>query len=266
MGRSYNVMVLQRKMFTRKSQHWIYNNRMVYDCFNDPFPAVFGFLALNLPPITIDDRPHPHKRARYTPNLLPAAIYVATENYVSNLTTPSDLLDLIPSGHPNTLYVMKKYVPLTFRVKRGYWCRKHGQIRCYKKIRFYFSICSDRKKKFYYCCEFYRIISETRNFFLEHQHYMSQLLGWLLCFLSSILYFISWTCFVLVFFLFHWSLPVIYHMSALIDHLILFFFNSLNACNDKTVIQNIYTVHIHEYNRLLKKVMILCKKKLPIAC
>ena len=35
-----------------------YNNRTVYDCFNNPFTADFGRPAMHLPPITIDDRPH----------------------------------------------------------------------------------------------------------------------------------------------------------------------------------------------------------------
>ena len=35
--------------------------------------------------------------------------------------------------------------------------------------------------------------------------------------IPSILYFTCWTRFVLVFFLFHWLLPVIFHMSALIE-------------------------------------------------
>ena len=33
-----------------------YNNRTVYDCFNNPFTAEFGSPTLNLPPITIDGR------------------------------------------------------------------------------------------------------------------------------------------------------------------------------------------------------------------
>ena len=33
-----------------------YNNRTVYDCFNNTFTAEFGSPALNLPPITIDGR------------------------------------------------------------------------------------------------------------------------------------------------------------------------------------------------------------------
>ena len=67
-----------------------YNSRKVYDCFNNPFTADFGIPATHLPPITIDDRPPPHKRARYTPNLLPDIISVASKNSVGNLTTPSN--------------------------------------------------------------------------------------------------------------------------------------------------------------------------------
>ena len=72
-----------------------YNNRTVYDCFNNPFPDDFGRPYLNPPPITIDDRPRLHKRYRYTPDLLPDNIYVASEKYVSTLTTPSVLPQLL---------------------------------------------------------------------------------------------------------------------------------------------------------------------------
>ena len=34
-----------------------YNNRTVYDCFNNHFTDEFSSPALHLPPITIDDRP-----------------------------------------------------------------------------------------------------------------------------------------------------------------------------------------------------------------
>ena len=157
-----------------------YNNRTFYDWFNNPFTSDFGSPDLHLPPITIDNRPRLHKRARYTPDLLPYAISVASEDYVSTLTTPSDSPDLLPSDDLNTLYVMKKYVPLKGGVNRGYYCRENGRIRCYRNTRFYCSTCSDNDKKFYYCRGFYRIISKTRTCFLEHQHSMSQLFGWLL--------------------------------------------------------------------------------------
>ena len=80
-----------------------YNNRTFYDCFNNPFTSDFGSPAMHLPPITIDDRPPRHKRARYAPNLLPATIYVASEKSVSNLTTPSDFPDIFPTDGLNTL-------------------------------------------------------------------------------------------------------------------------------------------------------------------
>ena len=67
-----------------------YNNRTVYDCFNNPFTADCGSPAMHVTPITIDDRPPPlHKRAQYAPYLIPAAISVASENSVNTLTTPS---------------------------------------------------------------------------------------------------------------------------------------------------------------------------------
>ena len=43
-----------------------YNDRTVYDCFNNPFTADCGSPAMHLPPITIDDSSRPNKRAWYT--------------------------------------------------------------------------------------------------------------------------------------------------------------------------------------------------------
>ena len=97
-----------------------YNNRMFYYCFNDPFTDDFGSLDFNLPPITFDDRTHPHKRALYTLDLLPANIFVASESYFITLTTPSDLPDIIPTDGPHTLHVIKIGVLVLGRVHRGY--------------------------------------------------------------------------------------------------------------------------------------------------
>ena len=107
-----------------------YNNRTVYDCFNIPFTADFGSPALHWPPIKIDDRSCLYKRARYTLDLLPAAIYGASENSVSTLTTPSDSPDILPSYDANTIHVMKKYVPFKGRVNRGFCYSKYTQIIC----------------------------------------------------------------------------------------------------------------------------------------
>ena len=97
-----------------------YNNRTFYDYLNNTFTDDFGSPSLNLPPITTDDRPHLHKRYHFTPDLLPAAISVASENYFSTLTALSDLPDLLPSDDHNTLHVMKKYEPYHGRLKIGY--------------------------------------------------------------------------------------------------------------------------------------------------
>ena len=72
-----------------------------------------------LPLITIDDRPRPYMRAGYDPDLIPAAIFVASEKYVSILTNPSDFPDLLPTDDTNTLHVLKKYVTLKGRVHIG---------------------------------------------------------------------------------------------------------------------------------------------------
>ena len=98
---------------------------------------------------------------------------VASENSVSTLNTPSDSPDILPNDDPNTLHVLKKDVPLNVRINRGYFFRKHGRIRCYKKIRFYCSTLSNEDKKFYYFHRFSRISLATETFFLEHQNSMS---------------------------------------------------------------------------------------------
>ena len=100
------------------------------------------------------------------------AISVAYENYIITLTTPSNSPDLLTNYDPNTLHVMKKYAPLKGSFNRGYFCRKHGLIRCYKNTRLYCYTFSNKDKRFYHCRGFSRIISETRTLLLEHQHSM----------------------------------------------------------------------------------------------
>ena len=114
-----------------------YNNRNFYDCLNNPFTADCVSPAMHLPTITINYRPPPPKRARYAPNLLPATIFVASEKSVITLTTPSDFPDILPTDGQKNFHVLKKGLPVNGLVHRGCCCRKHGQIRCYKKTRFY---------------------------------------------------------------------------------------------------------------------------------
>ena len=124
------------------------NNRTVYDYFNNPFTAYFGIPAMHIPPVTIEYRPPPHKRAQYAPDLLTVVISVSSENSIITLNTPSDYPGLLPTDDPNALHVIKKDVPLKGRFNRGYCSMKHGQIICYKKTRLYCSTFSDKDKKF----------------------------------------------------------------------------------------------------------------------
>ena len=70
-----------------------------------------NILYLNLPPITIDDRPRLDKRSHYTPNLLPNSISVASKNSDSTLNTPYDSLQLLILNFddPNPRHAKNKY-------------------------------------------------------------------------------------------------------------------------------------------------------------
>ena len=76
----------------------------------NPLKYYYVIPDLNIPPVTIADRPRYHKRACCIPYLLPSAISVESENYVSTLITPcgSPRLFLLSSDYPNHLGVMKK--------------------------------------------------------------------------------------------------------------------------------------------------------------
>ena len=90
-----------------------YNNRTVYEFFNNIFPDNFGSPELNLTPITIDDRTRLQKISRYTLDLLSVVISVASENSVSNLNTLSDSirLFLLPFNYNNPLHTIMKDEP-----------------------------------------------------------------------------------------------------------------------------------------------------------
>ena len=153
----------------RKISTLEYNNRRVYDCFNNIFTDDCSIPYLNIPPINFNYRPHSHKRALYTTDLLPSVISVASESYLSTLITPSDLIYLLPSDDLNTLHVMNMDVTFQGRVHRGYCFRNQNLKRCYKRIRLYFFTCSDSNTIFLLLSWVFRINSETRTVFLEHQ-------------------------------------------------------------------------------------------------
>ena len=94
MGITYGKLLLchgisdgsvEKKFSTRE-----YNRRTVYDCFNNNFSCDFGSPDLNLSPIDINGRPHQDKISRYTPHMLPADIYVASEKYFITFNIPYD--------------------------------------------------------------------------------------------------------------------------------------------------------------------------------
>ena len=99
-----------------------YNTRTFYYCSNNLIQDYHGSPALNLPPITIDDRPRLHLKSQYTPDMLPYSISVSSEKSVSGFTTSSGSpqLLLLPSYDNNYCRTMKKYQSYRGRVKRGY--------------------------------------------------------------------------------------------------------------------------------------------------
>ena len=159
MGSSYTSMVLQREIWTRKFQHWSTTIGQFMTASIIPLQIILVthiWIYLSSP-FMIYLPPPPHKRSRYAPDLIPSAISVASENYVSTLTTPSNFEYLLPTDYPNTLHVLKKDVLLKGRLHRGYCCRKHGRIRWYKNTKCYFSTCSGEDNKFYYFHGFSKI-------------------------------------------------------------------------------------------------------------
>ena len=123
-----------------------YNNRNLYHCLDNTFTSGFCIPDLNLPLITIVDRPRPHKRSLYIPDIIPATIYVSSEKSVITLTTPStsSKIILLSSNYPKHHHTTKKDDPYRGRVKSGYYSRKHDEIRCYTKTRLYCSPCSNK--------------------------------------------------------------------------------------------------------------------------
>ena len=81
----------------------------------------------------------PNKRTLYTHAPLLASIYVASGNYVSNLTTPSESSQgsLLTSDAPDTYHIITRDKPGNETEKIGYHNRKHDGTICYKKYRLY---------------------------------------------------------------------------------------------------------------------------------
>ena len=109
------------------------------------------------------------------------------------------------------------------------------------------------KAHIYSCHGFSSINLEISSCFMEHQHFMEK--NPVDCFvcLPSTLQFICWTRSVIFFFLFHWSLPVIIHLSGMVEILTLYCFCWLFEC---PVRELRFTEQVHYYNRLLNMGMI----------
>ena len=228
-----------------------YNNSTVYDLFNNPFLGDFGSPALNMPPITFDDRHRSHKRSRYTPDLIPDNISVASEDVFSTLTNPYDSPYLLFSDDRNTLHIMNIYVIILGRVFMLYWCGKNNQKRCYKNTRFYWSTFSDNNAKFYYCHIFPGLFQiQVLAYWIINNLCRNVSVDCCVC-LTSILYFYLLKYFCAFF------LPV-----PLIP--ILYFFKCLNACDDSPVRHIRCNYHIHSCKVLLKIGIIWWKKNSPL--
>ena len=95
---------------------------------------------MNISPIIIDDRPHMDKRACYTPDLLPAAISVASEKSVITFTNTYDSSEhlSLTSDDTNHSHTTHKDKPYRGRVKKAYCYKKRDGKIC-KKTSFYCS-------------------------------------------------------------------------------------------------------------------------------
>ena len=136
---------------------------------------------MHIPPITIDEIPLPQKRAWYTPDLLPAAIYVASGNSVSNLSTPFDSPDILSTDDTNTLHLIKnicpwkvgwKYDNIVWNMVEKYVTKRQGSIDLHALI---------RVRDFTIVMGFPGSVQRQGLVSLENQHYMSPFSIWLLC-------------------------------------------------------------------------------------
>ena len=98
-----------------------YNDRKVYDLFNNPFSIDCGSPALNIPQIPIDDSPLLNNTARYIFDPLTAAVSVASGYSVSKFTSPFDSQLLLEKhyGCPKTLHTIMSDNPFRVRITRG---------------------------------------------------------------------------------------------------------------------------------------------------
>ena len=113
-----------------------YNDRKVYECFNNLFLVYCGSPYFNITAMPIDGSICPKERYLNTSDLLPSSIYVSYGKYVSTLTTPSDSPQVISltSDDPNTHRTITKDNPGHYRGGVVYYSRIYDVIICYKNF------------------------------------------------------------------------------------------------------------------------------------
>ena len=187
---------------------------------------------MSIPPITTDNIPLTHKRDIYSLDLPPAAISVAYE--ILLVIWPPLLI-----SHYSFYYLL---IIITLPIQ---WIKKRLTVsRCKEGTSVGNMMKKDdtkipssidprsliKTKKFITVMFFPAIVQRlgiaSWNINIVSNKYSVKCFAYL----PSILYFPCWICFVLVLFLFYWSLPVIIHMSALIENLYFCSFFWLFGC------------------------------------
>ena len=108
-----------------------YNYSTVYDCFGNHFPVYCGIPYLNILPIPIYDSPRMNKRSGYTPDMIPYSVYVASGNYISTFTAPSETPQVIvlTSDSTGTNHIIMRDKLGCSLDKIGCCSRRHDIIR-----------------------------------------------------------------------------------------------------------------------------------------
>ena len=176
--------------------------------------------------------------------MLPVAISVASENSVSNFTTPFDSarLFLLPSDDHNTLRAIMKDEPYWGRFRRGHCCRKHD-----KKY-------ATKRQGYIAPHDLIRIHFFLSWFFQYKFRDKDLLLG------TSMLYIKRFQLIIVFVSLPSFTLPVELVLClfsyCFIDHSLYCFFNCSNSCDDSPVRQISCNGHICAYDGQLKNCMI----------
>ena len=101
---------------------------MIYYNHRTPFPVDYGIPYFNLPHMPINHSPCP-KKSRYTPDPLPAAIYIVPEKSIFALTAPCDQVTFLTYDDPSNYHITMKDEHDCDNVKNIYCHRSNNGIR-----------------------------------------------------------------------------------------------------------------------------------------